>query len=153
MEAPPLLLTAEDDAKALAAAVNVDTADTGVKAAAHTALQFEFGASTAPTTSTSFSLNGGGTAQTISASITDVTDLTALVTAINSKSGTTGVTAEFNGTDKSKLILREQDGDNITIEGFTSAASGTDLTATITEQSNYEGTSFSGRYNPYLCRQ
>ena len=134
---------AEDDAKALAAAVNVDTADTGVKAAAHTALQFEFGASTAPTTSTSFSLNGGGTAQTISASITDVTDLTALVTAINSKSGTTGVTAEFNGTDKSKLILREQDGDNITIEGFTSAASGTDLTATITEQSNYEGTSFS----------
>ena len=134
---------AEDDAKALAAAVNVDTADTGVKAAAHTALQFEFGASTAPTTSTSFSLNGGGTAQTISASITDVTDLTALVTAINSKSGTTGVTAEFNGTDKSKLILREQDGDNITIEGFTSAASGTELTATITEQSNYEGTSFS----------
>jgi len=135
---------AEDDAKALAAAVNVDTADTGVKAAAHTALQFEFGGSTAPTTSTSFSLNGGGTAQTISASITDVTDLTALVTAINSKSGTTGVTAEFNGTDKSKLILREQDGDNITIEGFSSLASGTDLTATITEQSNYEGTSFSG---------
>ena len=134
---------AEDDAKALAAAVNVDTADTGVKAAAHTALQFEFGASTAPTTSTSFSLNGGGTAQTISASITDVTDLTALVTAINSKSGTTGVTAEFNGTDKSKLILREQDGDNITIEGFSSLNGTTDLTATITEQSNYEGTSFS----------
>ena len=136
-------VTAADDAKALAAAVNVDTADTGVKAAAHTALQFEFGASTAPTTSTSFSLNGGGTAQTISASITDVTDLTALVTAINSKSGTTGVTAEFNGTDKSKLILREQDGDNITIEGFTSLNGSTNLTATITEQSNYEGTSFS----------
>ena len=131
-------------AKALAAAVNVDTADTGVKAAAHTALQFEFGASTAPTTTTSFSLNGGGTAQTISASITDVTDLTALVTAINSKSGTTGVTAEFNGTDKSKLILREQDGDNITIEGFSSLNGSSNLTATITEQSNYEGTSFSG---------
>jgi len=137
-------VTGGDDAKALAAAVNVDTADTGVKAAAHTALQFEFGASTAPTTTTSFSLNGGGTAQTISASITDVTDLTALVTAINSKSGTTGVTAEFNGTDKSKLILREQDGDNITIEGFSSLNGTTDLTATITEQSNYEGTSFSG---------
>ena len=137
-------VTAADTAKALAAAVNVDTADTGVKAAAHTALQFEFGASTAPTTTTSFSLNGGGTAQTISASITDVTDLTALVTAINSKSGTTGVTAEFNGTDKSKLILREQDGDNITIEGFSSLAGTSNLTATITEQSNYEGTSFSG---------
>ena len=135
---------AEDDAKALAAAVNVDTADTGVKAAAHTALQFKFGAATAPTTSTSFSLNGGGTAQTISASITDVTDLTALVTAINSKSGTTGVTAEFNGSDKSKLILREQDGDNITIENFSSLNGSTNLTATITEQSNYEGTSFSG---------
>ncbi|MDA8830656.1 flagellin [Planktomarina temperata] len=137
-------VTAEDTAKALAAAVNVDTADTGVKAAAHSALQFAFGASTAPTTTTSFSLNGGGTAQTISASITDVTDLTALVTAINSKSGTTGVTAEFNGTDKSKLILREQDGDNITIEGFSSLSGSSNLTATITEQSNYEGTSFSG---------
>ena len=137
-------VTAADTAKALAAAVNVDTADTGVKAAAHTALQFEFGASTAPTTTTSFSLNGGGTVQTISASITDVTDLTALVTAINSKSGTTGVTAEFNGTDKSKLILREQDGDNITIENFSSLNGVSNLTATITEQSNYEGTSFSG---------
>ena len=131
-------------AKAMAAAVNVDTADTGVKASAHTALQFEFAASTAPTTSTSFSLNGGGTAQTITASITDVTDLTALVTAINSKSGTTGVTAEFNGTDKSKLILREQDGDNITLENFTSLNGASNLAATITEQSNYEGTAFAG---------
>ena len=132
-------------AKALAAAVNVDTADTGVKASAHTALQFAFGAATNPSTSTSFSLQGGGTAQTITASITDVTDLTALVTAINSKSGTTGVTAEFNGTDKSKLILREQDGDNITIEDFTSQDStSAHLTATITEQSNYEGTAFAG---------
>jgi flagellin len=135
-------VSAAATAKALAAEVNVDTASTGVKASAHTALQFYFGAATNPTTTTSFSLNGGGTAQTITASITDVTDLTSLVTAINSKSGTTGVTAEFFGTDKSKLVLREQDGDNISIENFTSLNGTTNLTATIQEQSNYEGTSF-----------
>ena len=99
-------------------------------------------ASTAPTTTTTFTLNGGGTSSSIVASVTDVTDLTALLTAINSKSGTTGVTAEFNGNDKSKLIFRESDGDNITISNFTSLNGATNLTATIKEQSNYEGTSF-----------
>ena len=135
--------SAGDSAKALAAAVNTDTASTGVKAIAHTALEFSYGAATAPATTTTFTLNGGGTASSIVASVTDVTDLTALLTAINSKSGTTGVTAEFNGNDKSKLILRESDGDNIVITNFTSQDSGSNhLTATIKEQSNYEGTSF-----------
>ena len=134
--------SAGDSAKVLAAAVNTDTASTGVKAKAHTALEFSYAASTAPTTTTTFTLNGGGTASSIVASVTDVTDLTALLTAINSKSGTTGVTAEFNGNDKSKLILRESDGDNITISNFTSLNGTSNLSATIKEQSNYEGTSF-----------
>jgi flagellin len=80
----------------------------------------------------------------ISASVTDNADLSALVTAINTYSGTTGVTAEFDGSDKSKLILREADGDNITINNFTSTnnSAATALTATIEKQSNFGGTAF-----------
>jgi flagellin len=77
--------------------------------------------------------------------VTDNADLSALLTAINTYSGTTGVTAEFDGSDKSKLILREADGDNITINNFTSqagVAGATALSATIEKQSNYAGTSF-----------
>jgi flagellin len=136
-------VTAGDSAKSLAAAVNTDSSSTGVKASAHTAVRFALSGD--PTTSTSFTLNGGGTATTISASVTDNADLSALLTAINTYSGTTGVTAEFDGSDKSKLILREADGDNITINNFTSqagVAGATALSATIEKQSNYAGTSF-----------
>jgi flagellin len=88
------------------------------------------------------SLNGGGSAVSISASVTDNADLTALLEAINTYSGTTGVTAEYDGSDKSKLILRELDGDNITISDFTSLNGTTNLTATVEEQSNFAGSSF-----------
>jgi flagellin len=135
-------VTAGDSAKSLAAAVNTDSSLTGVKASAHTAVRFALSGD--PTSTTSFTLNGGGTATSISASVTDNADLSALLTAINTYSGTTGVTAEFDGSDKSKLILREADGDNITINNFTStnASGATALTATIEKQSNYAGTSF-----------
>jgi flagellin len=135
-------VTAGDSAKSLAAAVNTDSSSTGVEASAHTAVRFTLSGD--PTSTTSFTLNGGGTATTISASVTDNADLSALLTAINTYSGTTGVTAEFDGSDKSKLILREADGDNITINNFTSTnnSAATALTATIEKQSNYAGTSF-----------
>jgi flagellin len=132
---------AGDSAKALAAAVNTDTSSTGVKASAHTAVRFSLSGD--PATTTSFTLNGGGTATSISASVTDNADLSALVTAINTYSGTTGVTAEFDGSDKSKLILREADGDNITINNFTARDSAAAvLTATIEKQSNFGGSAF-----------
>jgi flagellin len=134
-------VTAGDSAKSLAAAVNTDSSSTGVEASAHTAVRFALSGD--PTSTTSFTLNGGGTATTISASVTDNADLSALLTAINTYSGTTGVTAEFDGSDKSKLILREADGDNITINNFTATDSAAAaLTATIEKQSNYAGTSF-----------
>jgi flagellin len=134
-------VTATASAKTLAAAVNTDTSSTGVKATAHTAIRFSLSGD--PATTTTMSLNGGGTAVNISASVTDNADLTALLEAINTYSGTTGVTAEYDGSDKSKLILRELDGDHITISDFLSEDSaGTDLTATIEKQSDYAGTSF-----------
>lgn len=134
-------VTATASAKTLAAAVNTDTSSTGVKATAHTAIRFSLSGD--PATTTTMSLNGGGTAVNISASVTDNADLTALLEAINTYSGTTGVTAEYDGSDKSKLILRELDGDHITISNFLSQDSASaHLTATVEKQSNYAATSF-----------
>ena len=137
-------VSAAASAKTLAAAVNTDTSSTGVKATAHTAVRLALSGD--PTSTTTMTLNGGGTAVSISASVTDNADLTALLEAINTFSGTTGVTAEFDGSDKSKLILRELDGDDIKIENFTSSrtVSGTttQLTSTLEKQSNFAGTSF-----------
>ena len=133
-------VTAGASAKTLAAAVNTDTTSTGVKAVANTAIRFTLSGD--PDSTTTMSLQGGGTAVSINASVTDNADLSALLSAINTYSGTTGVTAEFDGSDKSALILREADGDNITIENFTSLTGSTHLTATITKQSNFAGTEF-----------
>ena len=136
-------ITAEDSAKTLAGAINTDTSSTGVTAKAHTAIKMSLGADPNATT-TSFTLTGGGSAVSIVASVTDNADLTELLTVINTNSSTTGVTAEFNGTDKSAIILREVDGDDITIETFaaTTNAGASEVTATITKQSNYAGTAF-----------
>jgi flagellin len=133
-------------ASAVAAAVNTDTNSTGVAASAHTAVLID-NMSAAPTGSTvSFTLGGGSGTSTITTTMTDQTDLTNLVTAINTYSGTTGVTAEFNGTDKSAIILREDDGDNIVVGEFTALASDgtTAVTIDMTAQTNFEGTTFTG---------
>ena len=134
-------VTAGDSAKLLAGAVNTDTSSTGVTAKAHTALKITLSGD--PTSTVSMTLSGGGTAVSIVASVTDNADLTELLTVINTNSNTTGVTAEFNGTDKSAIILRESDGDDITIEGFAATDSGSSaVAATITKQSNFAGTAF-----------
>ncbi|XXK35464.1 flagellin [Rhodobacteraceae bacterium nBUS_22] len=134
-------VTAGDSAKLLAGAINTDTSSTGVTAKAHTAIKMSLGAD--PATTTSFTLTGGGTAVSIVASVTDNADLTELLNVINTNSSTTGVTAEFDGTSKAAIILREADGDDITIEGFAATTAGsTAITATITKQSNYAGTAF-----------
>ena len=134
-------VSAGASAKTLAAAVNTDTSSTGVTATAHTAIKFALDGD--PGTTTSFTLTGGGSAVSIVATVTDNADMTELLNVINSNSGTTGVTAEFDGTSKAALILRETDGDDITIEGFTAATGGgTALTATVTKQSNFAGTAF-----------
>jgi len=130
-------------AKSAAAAVNADTVSTGVSAKAHTAIRISFAsAGNDPITQTSFSLNGGGTAVSISATVTDKDDLSALLTAINSNSGTTLVTAEFDSGDKSKLILRQASGDDIVINDFDADDGTTENQLTVAVQSNYEGSSF-----------
>ena len=130
-----------NSAKGLAAAVNTDTSSTGVEAKAHTAVRVSLGAD--PATTVSFTLNGGGTAASIVATVTDNADLTALLEAINTYAATTGVTAEYDGSDKSKLILREADGDNISIVDYTANDSTpAHVVLTVEEQTNFEGSSF-----------
>jgi flagellin len=111
-------------------------------AKAHTALRFSLSGD--PTSQTSFTLQGGGSAVTITTTVTDNADLTSLMTTINAFAGTSGVTAEFDGTDKSKLIFREADGDNITISNFsaTTASGATAVTAALEKQSNFSGTAW-----------
>jgi flagellin len=134
--------SAGSSAAQVAAAVNADTPTTGVTAEAHTAVRFSLSGD--PTSQTSFTLQGGGSAVTITTTVTDNADLTSLMTTINAFSGTSGVTAGFDGTDKSKLIFREADGDNITISNFfATTTNGTiAITAAIEKQTNFAGTAW-----------
>ncbi len=116
-------------AQAVAAAVNANTATTNVSASANTSVAF-----TVTAGSLSFTLgNGTGTSQTnavnISATVTSVSQsgLATLVDAINQQTGTTGITAQVNSSNK--LILTNSSGDNISLKSFagtgTLAAGGT----------------------------
>jgi flagellin len=73
------------------------------------------------------------------------TDLTTLKDAINAAAGSTGVTADFYGTDKSYLVLTDADGDDILLEDFSDTVdAGTNLSV---EAGNFDGTSFGSATN------
>lgn len=136
--------SAGGSAKDLAALVNAKTSSTGVYAKAQTAVKLS-GLSGDPVGSTtSFTLQAGsGTAVSISATVTDNADLSALVSVINTNSGTTGITAEFDGTDKSAIILRDADGDNIQITDFSATdATPAALTIDVSYADTYDATEF-----------
>jgi flagellin len=112
-------VAANDQASAIAAAVNAVQASTGVSAKGVTNATVK---NLAQSGTLSFTLNGGGTATSISAQVT-TTDLTALATAINDVSGKTGVSATISA-DKASVVLKQQDGKDITVEGYTNSAGG-----------------------------
>jgi len=58
----------------------------------------------------------------VNATVTSTSDLTAMVASINGVSSTTAVTASFEGTDKSKILLKSNAGENISISDFVNAA-------------------------------
>lgn len=103
---------AKDDAKAIAAAINLKTSSMGVVA-------------TATNSATLSSLSTAGTysftlgTSAISATIDNTADLTNLVAAINSKTTSTNITASFDSiTDKSQIKLTSSDGADIKIIDF-----------------------------------
>ena len=110
-----IAVTANDSAKTVASLVNAQASSTGVTATATTFVKISGMTAAAATTLT---LQGGGSAVALSFTIAQTSDLTAMKDAINSNAGTTGVTAAFDGTDKSALILNEADGDNILLKDF-----------------------------------
>ena len=106
-------VTANDAVGTIATAANLVTSSTGITAEAKTYAEL---AAVSADGTVAFTLGGSSTAS-ISAVVT-TTDLTALKTSINSNAGTTGITAEFNGGDKSKLLLHSATGENISIKDY-----------------------------------
>ena len=123
-------------AKAVAAAVNSDTASTGVSAKAATHVKISFSA--VPTGAVTLSVHGGGgSSAAINTTLVSNTDLTNLKDAINGVAGTTGVTAKFDGTSKSSLIVTDADGDDIKFENFSDTGTATNLQV---QAMNFDGT-------------
>jgi flagellin len=114
-----ITMTAAQSVKTVAATANTKISDTGVTAVAVNNMKLL----AVGTGTVSFNLTGDALAA-ISANVASASDLTALRDAINASAGTSGVTAAFNGTVKSELILTDHDGDDILIDTFSSDASG-----------------------------
>ncbi len=104
--------SANDDAKAIAAAINSAASGVGVTATASNSATLS-GIASAGTVS--MTLNGSA----ISVAVADPTDLTALMGAINGAQGATGVTASFTSTStKAGLTLSTTDGRDVSILNF-----------------------------------
>ncbi len=129
-------VSANDQASTIAAAVNAQSGSTGVNATASTSATL----TVANVGTVSFSLNGGGTATTINATIPTGGNLGSVVTAINQVSGRTGVTADLNAAGTT-LTLRQADGRDITVQDFTNSGGGA---ATLTGSNTTAATLTSG---------
>jgi flagellin len=111
---------ANASAKDIAKAINDGAASVGVKATAST--QAQLSALSGPGTVT-FKLNNIA----INAVVANTSDLTAIVSAVNGVTGSTrGVVASFDGTDKSKVMLKSSDGENISVANFGNTVGATD---------------------------
>ena len=128
-----------DQASTIAAAVNAQSGATGVNARASTSATL----AVANVGTVSFSLNGGGTATTINATIAAGGNLGTVVTAVNQVSGKTGVTATLDSTGTA-LTFAQADGRDIQVTGFTNSAGGA---ATFTGSNTTAATLTSGGTN------
>jgi flagellin len=106
---------AADSAKTHAAAINVETGNTGVSATAKTFAMIDVTGSGAH----EFLING----TTTGTATMGATSVVAMVNAINDIAGTTGVTATASGN--SAIILVDADGDDITVEQEAALATAT----------------------------
>jgi flagellin len=129
-------VAANDQASAIAAAVNAQSGATGVNALASTSATL----AVANVGTVSFSLNGGGTATTINATIPTGGNLGSVVTAINQVAGRTGVTATLNAAG-TELTLKQAGGRDISIENFSNSGGGN---ATFTGSNTTAATLVSG---------
>jgi len=108
---------AESSAKTVAAAVNAQSATTGVSAAAKTNLVLD---TLSHAGTVSFNLTGTGTSA-ISTSVAHNSDLTSIRDAVNAVAGTTGITASMYQGDKGQLMFTSATGEDIKIDTFASS--------------------------------
>ncbi|OUV06894.1 MAG: hypothetical protein CBC47_09765 [Alphaproteobacteria bacterium TMED87] len=114
------------DARDVASSFSLISGNTGVNATALTKARIS--ASAAATFS--FTLEGkSSTLSTITATITSTTDLTSIKDAINSVSGSTGITAALT-SDKSGVDLTQAEGYDIIIGDVTSGSTNADIVVT-----------------------
>ena len=114
------------DARDVASSFNLISGNTGVAATALTKAKLT--ASNAATFSFTFE-GKSTTTSTITATITTTTDLTSIKDAINSVSGSTGITAALT-SDKSGVMITQAEGYDIIIGDVTTGSTNADLHVT-----------------------
>ena len=118
------------DARDVAAAFNLVSSTTGVKATAISKARIT---ATAAATFT-FTLQGkSSTASTVTGTITAITDLTALKDAINSVSGSTGIVATLT-SDKAGINITNDEGYDIIVGDVSTGAQTANLTVRAMER-------------------
>ena len=115
-------VTAGETAKGIAEDVNRVTDDTGVTARAVTFASLAFSGSVSADDTISFTLEGSGSA-TISVGVASggENDLTSFANAINTETGTTGVSAVLSD-DKKSITLKNEQGYDIQIKNYSAAS-------------------------------
>ena len=127
---------AGDSAKEFAARINNVSSTTGVSATAVTKLKLS-----ALTAADTVTLTINGTSMGAVA-VTDTSDLRGLRDAINSYSGTTGVTAAISGSNAA-LELTDIDGDDIRLD-FETALNSTEMTLAVLDKNSTAATTHDG---------
>ena len=125
---------AKSSAKTVAAAVNAQSATTGVSAAAKTNLVLD---TLSHAGTVSFNLTGTGTSA-ISTSVAHTSDLTSIRDAVNAVAGTTGITASMYQGNKGQLMFTSATGEDIKIDTF--ASSGDDASKIEAYVTDFDGT-------------
>ena len=132
--AATVTVNAGDAAKDIASSVNAQFGNTGVKAEAVTYVMID-DLDNAGTID--FTLNGGGTATSISAVVASTNDLTSLRDAINSVAAATGVSAEM-GDANSTIILTQAEGEDVTLLNFNHTTGGATMDVQALQSSKLE---------------
>lgn len=111
-------IAAGDSAAEIASAINGVSDKTGVSATANNSVDITNVATGTITFTLSSEQSGSviGTAESISAVITDTNDLTSLRDAINAETAKTGITAELSASGNT-ITLSNSDGSDIVVEG------------------------------------
>jgi len=122
-----ITVAANATAKEVVALVNAQTASTGVSATAVTKAKLHTLDATGTLT---FTLSNGDQTASITAIVSDTGDLRAVKNAINSHSGTTGISAEMDASSNGAVILTHSNGADISIQTYANTDTAGDISVT-----------------------